>query len=281
MMENEYKIIELIGKGTSGEVFSALNADGEVVAIKIYKNESDANMAKYEFNMANAVNSENILKPIAFQYIEGKPAIVLPYCKRRSADGMAGYYDEKTIWRLMRDVASALSCLHNGNFGHFDVKPSNIMIGDERFLLSDFGSCRSLDDKLNNRDDASATDCSSFRFNAPERCFRKENDIWSFGATVFYLFMGCYVFSGLGGRAQKRTSVIPLMRMRMPQLNDVVKRCLAFDPSARPTAEELLQISEKQYDLCCHTMPNRCLKHEKERLTVAVPANEAWPEEMS
>lgn len=246
MVVGDAKLLRLLGAGASGEVWAALTAGGTIEALKIYEGKSDVKQkAEYECRMAGRFASNHILKPYGMVRHESHPVIRLPYCEGRSVDGVAAHLGEKMMWRLIENISSALAEIHGNGFGHFDVKPSNILWNGDAFLLSDFGACAPLHEA---KAEDAATDGSSFRFDAPElftqRC--AASDVWSLGATVFFLYMGCHVFCGLGGRAQHSDSPVPYMRKSLPELSMLVQRCLDFDASKRPSAKEINEIARRE-----------------------------------
>ena len=278
-----YKLISLLGKGKSGEVWSAISeVDNQAVALKIFSGGMEAHSkALYEYETATRWSHPNLLKPLALCNWDGHWGMVMPLCVGRSVDGVAGYVQEKHVWQLLHDVSSALSVLHQQGWGHWDVKPSNILWDESQFLLSDFGSSRKV-----GMDDAEVFVCSdnsSYRFDAPEltrgiQC--EASDIWSLGATAFYLFMGCHVFHGLGGRAQKQESVVPCMRKNLPDLSGLIGRCLAYDFRVRPTADEIRELSRQQLEAAKWMKQNRTLKIEGIVLDQVNDTLAFWPEEM-
>ena len=50
-------------------------------------------------------------------------------------EAAAGCFREKMIWELIEAVSGALSEIHGKEYGHFDVKPSNILWDGKRFIL--------------------------------------------------------------------------------------------------------------------------------------------------
>lgn len=273
------KLLHFLGSGESGEVWSALSNDGTVTVLKVYGGEEDARgKAEYEYGQARRFVHPNILSPTGMTTYGSRPVILLPYCEGRSVDGIAAHFSERRIWQLIVEVGSALESIHSEGYGHFDVKPSNILWDGSKFLLTDFGACTKVSDKPVGD---TATDASSYRFDAPELNTHRSvaSDIWSFGATVFYLFMGCHVFNGLGGRAQHRESPVPYMRKSMPELSLLVQRCLDYDPAKRPAESEVIGIANRELSRLSDTKPAR---RQKPAVTevAKVELSDFWPEQM-
>lgn len=276
----DFRLVAKLGSGESGEVWSAVGGDaGEAVALKICKTTAEARRrAEYEYAMASKFSHSNILHPHSLLEIGGRPVIVMPLCAGRSVDGVSGCMSEAQIWKLLYDVSGALAEVHKAGYGHFDIKPSNILWSGKDFIVSDFGSCRRI---ATSDGGDTASDKSSFRFDAPEIArgeYRPAGDIWSLGASAFFLYMGTYVFNGLGGRAQKRTSPLPYMRKSMPELSELICRCLSWESGARPSAEEIADTAFAQMKRCGAARSERPLKPEKRDAGHAV--SEFWPDRM-
>lgn len=268
----EFRKISLLGCGLGGEVWACLDKDGQLCAVKFFK--QDLVSSRREVDNALALNHPNIIHPLSYSLKEDNAYMVMPYLEGRSVDNIAGYVNEKTAWKLILDIASALDYMHCKGMCHADVKPSNILYGGESFLLGDLGSCFGEGEK------PLASDKSSYQFCAPEKKRSFGSDIWSLGASVFYLVMGVPVFGGLGGRAQKGESDIPIMRKSMPELSGCVKRCLDYSPKMRPSAAELMALAREQLARCQALNLPRPLKAQAE--PSVTDANAAfWPETMT
>lgn len=277
-----YKLVSMLGGGLSGEVWSAVSdMSSSIVALKIFRRDSVLpSQVKYEYEMATQMEHPNLLKPLFVEEVDGYWVMGMPYCLGRSVDGVTGYMQENHLWKLLHDVSSGLSALHMNGVGHFDIKPSNVLWDGYRFVISDFGSCQ----KLNiYRDECLTTmDDSSYRFDAPEltKGFRHSaSDIWSLGATVFNLFMGCHVFYGLGGRVQQKTSPIPYMRRNMPELSELIIRCLAYDYNQRPTADEIVTTARMRLEIQSSMVKERPIK-QVEQIDSIKNKSYFWTEEM-
>ena len=119
-------------------------------------------------------------------YVEGES--LAQYVKRNGA------LDEGVAIKYIKDVAAALSCIHEQSINHLDVKPGNIMIrrGDNSAILIDFGLSKHYSK------DGSQTSTTpvgiSHGFAPMEQYnsggvsnFSPETDIYSLGATLYYL----------------------------------------------------------------------------------------------
>ena len=274
------RLLAPLGIGGQSEVWSAFSAELTVVALKIFIGGHKAfEKAQKEYRISSSLKHSHILSPLSFFECEGYPVIVLPYCEGHSVEGSVGCLGESVLWQLVAQVSDALVCLHGRGFVHLDVKPSNILWNGSIFLLSDFGRCCHLSEI---QDEVHLSDESSFKFSAPdlkvgvsEAC-----DIWSLGASIFHLYMGSYVFNGLGGQAQHSNSPLPYMRKSMPQLSETVIRCLAFSPADRPSAAELHQLAVGALEIVVEKPRGRKSLNGRHDSMSEVPKC-FWPDEMT
>jgi serine/threonine protein kinase len=91
---------------------------------------------------------------------------------------------------LLRDIASALAFIQEKRLVHGDVKPDNIGFEDGRYILLDFGICRSEDAFAE-----TSTATGSLRTRAPELLLGEQKhshatDLWALGATVYNAVTG-------------------------------------------------------------------------------------------
>ena len=149
------------------------------------------------------------------------------------ASDIAGHCAEITAWQIIYDLTEQLLSHSEGAV----VRPSSIKLVDEgRFML--------VEDR---------TDLTSNGFDAPEVEHSSRtvaSGVWSIGASVFYIMMGCLMFNGQGGRRQTARSRIPYLRNGLPELSELVQRCLHYNPRQRPTLKELHEIGAKNLNRC-------------------------------
>src|SRR5262249_24304281 len=109
---------------------------------------------------------------------------------------MEGPLAPARVARIGLRVLEALRAAHTAGVLHRDVKPSNVIIGDERVVLGDFGIARMDDD-----DELTETGIvmGAPSYTAPERARGEPavagSDLWSLGATLFYAVEGRRAFA--------------------------------------------------------------------------------------
>jgi serine/threonine protein kinase len=154
--------------------------------------------------------------------------------------------------RYCSGVAEAIAEAHRRGLVHADLKPENIMIPrDGRVRVVDFGLAKPAG---NAPGGASGTPA----YMAPERWRGAPPtgaiDIWAFGVTLYEMVTGRRPFPDAVlphlGFAKAMPTLIGLPEA--PWL-ELVRDCLAFDPVARPTADELVPRIIGQLD--SHAVP--------------------------
>ncbi|MBP9204809.1 MAG: serine/threonine protein kinase [Kofleriaceae bacterium] len=156
-----------------------------------------------------------------------------------------------------RQIATGLAHAHQLGIVHRDLKPNNVMVvasADEasgwRIKLLDFGLAKQVDspdDDLTKR----GTVLGTPSYMSPEQCLGSRqidarSDLYSFGVLLFWMMTGQVPFTGRSAGEvirQHLRAPPPTLSDRPavpPEVADLVARCLAKAPSARPqTADEL------------------------------------------
>lgn len=262
LFDGRYEKIELIGRGAFSEVWKVTDTQtGVIMALKIYTAQGDMDedgmkMLTREFALMIDADHQNLLRPSYFGVSkEGKqPYLTLPYCRRGNISKMMGNMTEREAWKLIRDIASALAYLHamNPPIIHQDIKPANILIGNDGYYkLSDFGVSTKVQSSMKSfkNDDGNYTSAGTISYMAPEKFSHDNrpimaNDIYSLGATVFEMLAGYLPFGENGGLIQKKGAEVPVLPGNFSsQLKKVIRECLDEEPWKRPTASKLEQIA--------------------------------------
>ena len=235
---------------------------GMLVAIKIYRPKNALDIEgeqrfRDEYKIVHNCRHTNLLQPTNFSIFEDTPYLELPYCKNGSSELLIGQFvEEKDIWKFIFDVSSGLSYLHacTPQIIHQDIKPANVLIDDyNNYAITDFGISSQCGGKHGFYCDEDHS--GTMAYMAPERFGEDykpiaESDIWAFGATLYEILTGEVPFNEGGGRNQLENKMrLKSMGSKIPKdIQKLVTSCLSLNPKDRPTANEIIRISEKHLD---------------------------------
>ncbi len=142
-------------------------------------------------------------------------------------------------------VLDALEVAHASGIVHRDVKPANIMVGEERIKLADFGVASIKGDP---RLTATGMVIGSPSYMSPEQATGEAadpaTDFWGLGATLFFATEGHGPFD----RPGPMPTLMAIANEEPPEaehagpLKDVISMLLSKDPAQRPTGESLRPI---------------------------------------
>lgn len=251
-----YRLVEALGRGASGEVWSAIDSTGARFVIKCLRSTVEPELEKrFERELAVA---RQLGPPYFPRLIDGRsgpegPRYIVWAAEQGSAlADLALDADRAASSGLRRllpvaELLRALSRLHALGIVHRDLKPEHVLVKpDGSVVLLDLGLCR-VSDSL--RLTASRHILGSAAFVAPEQIQAPQNvdqraDLYAVGAIAFWLLSGRLPFA-----APTAESLLVLKLMRQaPLLNDVcevpvpaaveewVAMMLAREPTGRPAS---------------------------------------------
>ena len=146
-LDGRYKIREILGAGGMGVVFLAddLSLDRRV-AIKVLPKElsSDKNVVarfRREAKTAASLDHPGIIPVLAVESDNGLHYFVMKYVAGQTLEATLrdGPLPVALAIQVLREAATALAHAHRNGVVHRDVKPANIMLEDERVVVTDFG----------------------------------------------------------------------------------------------------------------------------------------------
>jgi serine/threonine protein kinase/beta-lactam-binding protein with PASTA domain len=153
-LAGRYRLIDRIGHGGMAEVWSAID---EVlhrqVAVKLLLDRFATDgpfIDRFRLEAQNAagLNHPNVVRVYDTGEDDGLPFIVMELVQGRSlADVIkAGGLTEDRSLEVVADVCAALGYAHTTGLVHRDVKPGNILLGDDGVVkVTDFGIARAID----------------------------------------------------------------------------------------------------------------------------------------
>jgi serine/threonine protein kinase len=147
-----------------------------------------------------------------------------------------------TLDRLAVGTMTALLAIHQAGLVHRDLKPSNVILGPDGPRVVDFGIARDLDGQLTGTGNLIGTPA----FMAPEQVHGQPltpaADLFSWAVTMVYAATGNSPFEAAQLTASLYRVVsasVDLSGVPTP-LAGVLEGCLAKDPAARPSAQQVL-----------------------------------------
>ncbi|KAI0378044.1 kinase-like protein [Hypomontagnella monticulosa] len=262
----QYRLTELIGKGSFGRVYKANDLrTADVVAVKIIDvDESDTVNPKLADTYSEILKEINALHRLSQSgaqninhVIEALPVgkamwMVTEYCAGGSVATLMkptapGGLQEKWIIPILREVAVAIYWVHKEGIIHRDIKCANVLVTETGAVqLCDFGVAGMMETKLDKR----STFIGTPHWMAPELFdqnaqYGTEVDIWAFGSMVYE------IASGLPPNVRANVGLPQLgdyLREHLPRLDgdqysdelkDLVAFCLEENPSKRPSIEQV------------------------------------------
>ncbi|MGW7367665.1 protein kinase domain-containing protein, partial [Streptomyces sp. NPDC054841] len=171
---------------------------------------------------------------LAMEYVAG--------CTLRDVLRERGALQPRAALDIMEPVLAALGAAHRGGFVHRDVKPENVLIGDDgRVKVADFGLVRAVGSETN----TSGSVLGTVSYLAPEQIESgtadTRADVYACGVVLYEMLTGGKPHSGdtpaqvlfqhLNEDVPAPSAVVPGLA---PELDELVASATARNPEARP-----------------------------------------------
>ncbi|KAJ1569792.1 Protein kinase, membrane associated tyrosine threonine 1 [Nowakowskiella sp. JEL0078] len=250
--EFNFRIVTKIGEGSFGFVFKVINKlDGKLYAIKrarkAYTGYKDRMKKLQEVRLMWKIGIfPQCVRLISAWEQSGFMFMQMELCEGGS---LQAYFDKTeeqmdnwNYWKILMEIAKGIEHIHSSNILHLDLKPANILIGDNWNLkISDFGVATYCDL-------AYSADLEGDRtYIAPEILrseYGKPADIFSLGLMILEISQN--VVLPENGIDWQRLRVCDLSDFEfegpvLEPLGELIKSMLQPEPKARPSASEILR----------------------------------------
>lgn len=256
-MQSQYSKLQLLGEGGMGKVYLAkdnkLQRQVAIKELKALSEQQGVENALSEAQILARVSHGNIIQIYNTYEEDNQAALVMEYFHSRSLTQFQTENQLSLIEKieLLMQLAAGLQAAHQNNVIHCDLKPSNILINNQRQLkIADFGIAR-----LANNEQGSAEvntgDYGCLNYMSPEQIKGEvvdyRTDIFSFGLVAYQLLLGSHPFGNSSGAdvaqricTQSAEHLRNLLLDAPEQLTNLVMLMLAKSPEQRTlTAAEI------------------------------------------
>ncbi len=257
LLNNRYRIVEVLGQGGMAAVYKAIDENlGVEVAVKenLFTTDEYARQFRLEATILASLRQQNlprvsdhfVIEPLGqylvMDFIEGEDL-------RQRLDRL-GPLPEQEVIIIGVAICDAISYMHTRTpvILHRDIKPGNVRITPTGHIyLVDFGLAKVVEGREATHTGARAMTPG---YSPPEQYGSARtdgrSDIYSLGATLYCAMTNALPEDGLD-RAMNRAELTPIQKLN-PKVSDhvvtIVEKCLAVQPKDRyQTADEL------RYDL--------------------------------
>ncbi|AXE78124.1 serine/threonine-protein kinase [Streptomyces atratus] len=250
-----YRLAAKLGAGGMGKVYLSYTPGGRPVAIKVIRPEFGED-PEFRRRFAQEVQSAQRVQglftaPVIDADTDGaQPWLATAYVPGPSlADAVVahGALPAEAVLLLIAGMAEALHVIHGAGIVHRDLKPSNVLLAADGPRVIDFGIAYAADATSLT---GSGVTIGTPSFMAPEQAAGRRvtpaTDIFALGQVAAYAATGSPAF-GEGtshGVLYRIVHEEPDLTAVPEKLVELVTRCLAKDPEARPSIAEIIALCQ-------------------------------------
>jgi len=209
LTKNSYHKISNLGRGAFGEVYSALDCRGSIVAVK--RTKINPKIMNRELDILSNIDCPYCLslKNFYFECDLTTKDTYLYIITEMMPLSLLKHIDELRVFRtpmcpnnvklVTYQIFQGLKYIHSRGIAHRDIKPANILINpyNNQVKICDFGSAKYMENDMN-----STPEIGSRYYRAPEvllgyRHYNTKIDIWSAGCVIAEVLLeGMPMFQG-------------------------------------------------------------------------------------
>ncbi len=254
----EYRLVGRLGEGGMGQVYVARSSRGRTVALKLVLPEL-ARQPEFRQRFRNEVDAARRIggewtAPVLDADLEAEtPWVATGYVAGPSLHevvaGGHGPLPERSVVALANGLTRALRDIHGAYLIHRDLKPSNVLVTIDGPRVIDFGIARAAGEAASGALTRTGSVVGSPGFMSPEQCrgerLTPASDVFCLGSVLAFAATGRSPFGD-------QDSAMHVLMLRIIQdekdlsglsdrLGGLIATCLAQDPAARPSLDDLLR----------------------------------------
>ncbi|MEU4355937.1 serine/threonine-protein kinase [Streptomyces virginiae] len=253
-----FEVVGVLGQGGMGRVLLAAGPDGRLVAVKqVLAHFADDEGFRARFRR-EVTASRKVSGAYTAAVIDADPDASTPWLASVFVAGPSlgavvkagGVLPEEVVRRLAAGLTSALAEIHRAGLVHRDLKPDNVLLAEDGVRVIDLGIARATEGEAEGDTGLTRTGfvVGSPAYMSPEQAeghpLTPASDVFSLGSVLVMALTGRSPFAGTStlktlydvAHGEPDLSAVPA------GLRDLVARCLAKDPEARPSPAELREL---------------------------------------
>ena len=257
---DRYRLGRELGRGGMATVYLAQDLKHDrPVAVKVLRTGLGflfgPERFQREIRLAAQLQHPNILPVYDSGATDGILWYTMPYVEGDTLRGQLrrrGRFSVAEVVPVLQDLARALAYAHRRGVVHRDVKPENVMLGEDCVLLADFGVAKAVESSVDPGLTMAGGLVGTPAYMAPEQVGAEPTldhraDLYALGIVAYELLVGEPPFTGLElgpllvAHATREPVPLTARRPDVPAaLADIVARCLRKEPEDRWSSADAL-----------------------------------------
>ncbi|MFD0146359.1 MULTISPECIES: serine/threonine-protein kinase [unclassified Streptomyces] len=251
-----YRLLAELGSGGMGRVFLGAAPDGRLAAVKqVHRRFAAEDGFRSRFRREVAASRKvsgaytaAVMDADADAELPWLASVFVPGPSLGAAVNATGALPAETVRRLALGLVTALDEIHRVRLIHRDLKPENVLLAEDGVRVIDFGIARAAEPEAATALTQTGWVIGSPPFMSPEQAETKDlttaSDVFSLGCVLAFAATGRSPFAA-DSTLMTLFNVVnskPDLGEVPKELRGTVTRCLAKDPSARPTLADLRKL---------------------------------------